>query len=148
MSHNPDDIKQLVKIAKKGYNLVVGSRYVSGGCMKNWPLSRKIISRAANILAIGAAGIRLKDFTSGFRCYSKDYVAQVLSKLHSTTYEIQIETIRQARLNKHKIKETPITFINRKNGNSKLSSIEILGFICYISRAISSNFFLFIKHIF
>ncbi len=142
-SHNPNDIPRLVNIAKKGYNLVVGSRYVAGGKMKNWPLSRKIISRFANILATGAVGLRLNDFTSGFRCYSKDYIAKVVSKLHSTTYEIQIETIRQARLNEFQVKEIPITFINRKNGNSKLSSAEFLGFLTYVVGAIFSNFNLF-----
>lgn len=147
-SHDPADIPQLVKIAKKGYHLVIGSRYVSGGCMKNWPFSRRILSRTANLLATGVVGVKLKDFTSGFRCYSKDYVAQVLSKLHSTTYEIQIETIRQAYLNNHKIKEIPITFINRKNGNSKLSSTEILGFTSYILVTMLSNFFPFLKRIF
>lgn len=144
-SHNPKDIPRLVNIAKKGYNLVVGSRYISGGKMKNWPLSRKIISRFANVIATGAVGLRINDFTSGFRCYSKEYIKEVISSLHSTTYEIQIETIRQAHLNEFKIKEIPITFVNRKNGNSKLSSAEFLSFIIYVTKAIFSNFTLFLK---
>ena len=144
-SHNPKDIPRLVDFAKKGYNLVVGSRYISGGKMKNWPLSRKIISRFANMLATGAVGLRLNDFTSGFRCYSKNYIKEVLSSLHSTTYEIQIETIRQAHLNEFQVKEIPITFINRTNGSSKLSSAEFLGFITYVTKAVFSNFTIFLK---
>lgn len=144
-SHNPFDIPRLVSIAKKGFNLVVGSRYIDGGRMKNWPLSRKIISKVANILATGAVGLKINDFTSGFRCYSKDYVAKVLSDLHSTTYEIQIETIRQAHLNKFKVREVPITFINRRNGSSKLSPTEVLGFISFFTGAMISNIALLLQ---
>jgi hypothetical protein len=72
------------------------------------------------------------DYTSGMRCYSTRLVKSIISDLHSTTYEIQIETIRQANLRKFKIGETPITFANRKKGKSKLSINEIKEFLCYV----------------
>ena len=76
-------------------------------------------------------GLPLSDFTSGFRVYSREYVEDVLPKLHSQTYEIQIETLRQARVNNAKVTETPITFVNRKKGKSKLTKNEIVSFLLY-----------------
>ncbi len=96
-SHNPHDIVRLVNCAKTGNDLVIGSRYIKGGAMENWPLKRRIISRVANMVAASVTGKRTKDCTSGFRCYSRRFVETVLPALHSTTYEIQIETVRQAR---------------------------------------------------
>ncbi|MGE5637089.1 MAG: polyprenol monophosphomannose synthase [Chloroflexota bacterium] len=138
-SHNPNDITQLVDIARRGNDLVIGSRYVDGGALENWPLKRRIISRFANVIAAFIIGRRIKDCTSGFRCYSKTYVEKVLPTLHSTTYEIQIETLRQAKLNHFKVKETPITFTDRKKGKSKLSKDEVRGFLTYIGKSWLAN---------
>ena len=140
-SHNPQDIPKLVDIAKKGYALVIGSRYIQGGKMKNWPLKRRLISRFANIMATAVVGARLHDCTSGFRCYSEQYVKDVLPNLHSQTYEIQIETIRQAHLNKFAVKEIPIAFIDRKNGKSKLATAEVQGFLIYLVKTTFNRLF-------
>jgi dolichol-phosphate mannosyltransferase len=134
-SHSPQDIPKLVNVAKEGCDLVIGSRYIHGGEMKDWPLKRRLISRFANIIATVAIGARVHDCTSGFRCYSKHYVKDVLSNLHSQTYEIQIETIRQARLNKFVVKEIPIAFTDRKKGKSKLTTAEIQDFLVYFMKA-------------
>lgn len=133
-SHSPQDIPKLVNVAKEGFDLVIGSRYIHGGRMKDWPLRRRLISRLANIIAMSAIGARIHDCTSGFRCYSKQYVKDVLPILHSQTYEIQIETIRQAHLNKFAIKEIPIVFTDRKKGKSKLTTAEILDFLVYFMK--------------
>jgi dolichol-phosphate mannosyltransferase len=135
-SHNPKDIPRLLNPATKGYDLVIGSRYIRGGKMVGWSLSRQLTSRIANFIATISIGRRMGDCTSGFRCYSKDYIKQVLPNLHSQTYEIQIETLKQAKLNGFKIREVPITFINRKKGKSKLSGTEVLAFITYTSKSI------------
>ena len=146
-SHSPQDIPKLVNIAKKGYDLVIGSRYVQGGKMKDWPLKRRLISRFSNVIAAVVVGTRLHDCTSGFRCYSKRYVKEVLSSLHSQTYEIQIETIRQAHLNRFTVKEIPITFVDRKRGKSKLTLAEFHAFVTYIIKATLGNFVLLLKRI-
>lgn len=138
-SHNPDDIARLVRYAKEGNDLVIGSRYVKGGALKNWPLKRRLISRCANVIAALVIGRRIKDCTSGFRCYSKEYVKKVLPTLHSTTYEIQIETLRQGKLSHFKIKEIPITFADRKKGKSKLSEDEIIAFLTYTAKSWLAN---------
>jgi dolichol-phosphate mannosyltransferase len=131
-SHNPKDIPRLLNLAKNGYDLVVGSRYCEGGMVKGWTVIRQITSMVANRIAGSLVKLLINDFTSGFRCYSKRCVQKVLFKLHSQTYEIQIETIRQARLQNLKVGETPITFENRKKGKSKLTLTEIAAFSKYI----------------
>jgi dolichol-phosphate mannosyltransferase len=134
-SHNPKDIIRLVDRAKDGSDLVIGSRYIAGGESESWPLKRRLISRTANLIASFVVGRRIKDCTSGFRCYSKKYVQKVLPTLHCTTYEIQIETLRQGKLSHFEIGEIPITFVERKKGKSKLSKDEIRGFIAYIAKS-------------
>jgi dolichol-phosphate mannosyltransferase len=138
-SHNPNDIVRLVNAARTGSHLVIGSRYVKGGAMKNWPLKRKLISRGANMIAALVTGKRTKDCTSGFRCYSRGFIEKVLPTLHCTTYEIQIETVRQAKLNRFNIKEIPITFVDRKKGKSKLSKDEIRAFLTYTVKSLLAN---------
>lgn len=134
-SHNPRDISRLVGVAKRGCDLAIGSRYVRGGRVVGWNLRRRLISRFANLVAGVTVGTKLHDCTSGFRCYSQRYIKEVLPTLHSQTYEIQIETVKQARLKGFGIKEIPITFVNRKRGKSKLTAAESQAFITYISRS-------------
>jgi dolichol-phosphate mannosyltransferase len=131
-SHNPEDIPQLLATMRE-YDcaIVIGSRYIKGGKISGWPFSRKIISKTANYIARASLGLKLKDCTSGFRCYSTKFLKEAIGNLHSHTYEIQIETVRQATLRKFKVKETPILFVNRKRGKSKLSGIEIKSFLSY-----------------
>lgn len=138
-SHNPRDIPMLVDAAKRGYDLVIGSRYCREGKVVGSGLRRRFISRTANLVATVTVGTRMHDCTSGFRCYSRNYVKDVLQDLHSQTYEIQIETIRQARISKFKIKEIPITFVDRKKGKSKLTITEVQGFLTYIIKTALSR---------
>jgi dolichol-phosphate mannosyltransferase len=135
-SHSPQDIPKLLDFAKRGYDIVVGSRYCEGGIVKGWTMTRRITSMVANRMAGSLIQLRVNDFTSGFRCYSQRCVQQVLPKLHSQTYEIQIETIRQAKLHNLKVGETPIVFENRKKGKSKLSLTEIVAFSTYILKVL------------
>jgi dolichol-phosphate mannosyltransferase len=135
-SHSPYDIPRLLDFAKNGYDIVVGSRYCAGGSVKGWTMFRRITSMIANRMAGSLIQLQVNDFTSGFRCYSQRCVQDVLSKLHSQTYEIQIETIRQAKLHNLKVGETPILFENRKKGKSKLSLTEIVAFSKYILRVL------------
>ena len=128
-SHNPRDIPKLIANAKKGYDLVIGSRYYRGGKIIGSHVRRRLISRLANFVASATVGMKIRDCTSGFRCYSKDYVKAALPSLHSETYEIQIETLRQARQRGFHVKEVPITFVNRKRGKSKLQFRDMVGFV-------------------
>ena len=131
-SHNPKYIPLLVSEAKNGTNLTLGSRYCEGGETRNWSILRLMTSRIANFIASILIGAKIHDYTSGFRCYSTSLIRNILNGLHSQTYEIQIETIRQTHLRKLKIKEIPVAFTNRKKGKSKLTFNEIQQFLSYI----------------
>jgi dolichol-phosphate mannosyltransferase len=136
-SHNPLIIPQLLSCMEETQNcgIVIGSRYIKGGEIIGWPFSRKIISRIANLIAKVSLSLKLGDCTSGFRCYSVDFLKVAIGNLHSQTYEIQIETVRQATLRNFNVKETPILFVNRKRGKSKLSGNEIKGYMKYVLKA-------------
>jgi len=133
-SHDPKDIPRLVSAAKVGSGLVIGSRYCKGGSTVNWSPLRLVISRIANVIASLIIGAKIRDYTSGFRCYSMVLVREIFDDLHSQTYEIQIETIRQAWRRRFNVMETPMIFVSRKKGKSKLTSNEIIGFLSYILR--------------
>jgi dolichol-phosphate mannosyltransferase len=135
-SHNPKAIPQLLSKMQIGCGIVIGSRYCRGGEIAGWPCTRKIISRVANLVAKFLLGLKLRDCTSGFRCYSKNFLKIAIGSLHSQTYEIQIETVRQALSRGFSVKETPILFINRKSGKSKLSLAEIQSYLSYIFKAV------------
>jgi dolichol-phosphate mannosyltransferase len=135
-SHNPKDLPRLVSSMNDGCDLAIGSRYCKGGKITGWPFTRKLISRSANALARSILGLQLHDCTSGYRCYSTPFIRQILPFLHSQTYDIQIETIKQAHLQGFKVQEVPIEFVNRKRGKSKLSVVEIENYLSYIFKTV------------
>lgn len=131
-SHNPKDIPRIMAPLKKGFDLIIGSRYCVGGGTIEWSPVRLAISKIANFVASTLIGEKISDYTSGLRCYSLKLVRNIICDLHSETYEIQIETIRQSHLRKFMIGEVPITFTGRKIGKSKLRFNEITQFVSYI----------------
>jgi len=131
-SHNPREIPRLIAASKDGYDLVVGSRYCQEGGTQDWSVMRLAISKVANLITRFTINAGISDYTSGMRCYSTGLIRKMIQDLHSQTYEIQIETIRQTNLRKSKITEIPIKFVNRKKGKSKLSINEIKDFLSYI----------------
>lgn len=135
-SHNPQDLPRLLASMNERCDLVIGSRYCKDGKTLGWPYTRKIISRCANILARSVLNLHLHDCTSGYRCYTTPLLRQILPYLHSKTYDIQIETIKQAYLQGFTVQEVPILFINRKRGKSKLSLVEVENYLSYIFRTL------------
>jgi dolichol-phosphate mannosyltransferase len=138
-SHNPQDLPKIIDAMDSTCGVVIGSRYVKGGEIKGWPLSRKLISKIANMTARSTLKLKLSDCTSGFRCYSTEFLKVTINSLHSHTYEIQIETVRQATLRNFKVKEVPVVFVNRKRGKSKLSRLEIQSYLGYIFKTLLSS---------
>lgn len=137
-SHNPQELPKLLStIRKTKCGIVIGSRYCKGGQISGWPTTRKIISKTANLIAKTLLGLKMYDCTSGYRCYSTEFLRQAIDNLHSHTYEIQIETVRQASLREFEVKETPIFFENRKQGKSKLTWAEIKGYLTYTLKAVT-----------
>jgi dolichol-phosphate mannosyltransferase len=135
-SHNPKDMTRLVSSMSSDCDLAIGSRYCKDGKTEGWPLTRKIISRGANAIARGILGLKLHDCTSGYRCYSTTFLTKTIGFLHSQTYDIQIETVKQAHSQGFKTKEVPILFVNRKQGKSKLSMREIENYVSYIFKTV------------
>ncbi len=136
-SHHPKDLPRLVSNVRSGCGLVIGSRYCHGGKTAGWSFARKVISRGANFLARSLLNLQLNDCTSGFRCYSTGFLKEAIDCLHSHTYEIQIETIKQAHAKGFQTAEIPILFVNRKRGESKLTSMEIKSFVSYIVKTLA-----------
>jgi dolichol-phosphate mannosyltransferase len=120
-SHDPDSIPELLAKAKE-YDLVIGSRYIQGIAVVNWPLSRLIISLGASIYTRIITFVPVKDVTAGFMCYKVNSLKQIpLDSVRSNGYSFQIEMKYRMWKKKFKIIEVPIVFIDRRVGVSKMS---------------------------
>jgi dolichol-phosphate mannosyltransferase len=122
-SHNPKDLPRLLDACEKqGAGVAVGSRYVSGGHVENWPIDRIILSRGASLYVQALLWLPVKDPTAGFICYTKQALASIdLSAIQFVGYAFQIEMKYAAWQNGFKIAEVPITFKDRELGTSKMS---------------------------
>lgn len=121
LSHNPDDIPRILD-EMAGYDLVIGSRYVTGVNVVNWPLSRLMLSVFANWYARTITGLPIKDSTSGFKCFRRRVLESIdIDRIRSDGYSFQIELHYLAWKKGFRIKEFPIIFIDRESGNSKMS---------------------------
>jgi len=122
-SHNPKDLPRLVQACIDGADLSVGSRYTKGGATENWPMDRLVLSKGASFYVQAITWMPIKDPTAGFVCYSHQVLAAIdLSKIKFIGYAFQIEMKYAAKTLGFKIKEVPITFIDRIEGTSKMSS--------------------------
>ena len=123
-SHNPDDLLRLYDAcAHQGADLAVGSRYVSGGKLVNWPLNRKLISKGGALYTKLITWMPVNDPTAGFICYRKAVLQKIpLDNVQFVGYAFQVEMKYRAWKLGFKIKEVPITFIDRTEGTSKMSS--------------------------
>ena len=122
-SHNPDDLPRLVAAAEEGADVVVGSRYVQGVNVVNWPMSRLLMSYCASIYVRTVTGMPVHDATAGFVCYSRRVLERMdLDKVEMKGYGFQIEMKYSAWKLGFKIREVSIIFIDRVLGQSKMSS--------------------------
>lgn len=121
-SHDPKYLPTFIELIEKGYDLVIGSRYINGVSVVNWPISRLFLSYFANIYTRIVTGLKVKDTTAGFMCYRVTSLAQIdLNKVKSNGYSFQIEMKFKFYKKGFKITETPILFIDRRAGSSKMS---------------------------
>lgn len=121
LSHRPEDLPGLLEGARR-HDLTVGSRYIRGGEIHNWPLSRRILSQGGNLYARLILGHRVKDSTSGYRVFRPDVLAELLDQgIASEGYGFQIELAYRAWQAGFSVGEVPITFEERRAGTSKLS---------------------------
>ncbi len=122
-SHNPNDLIRLYEAcAAEGYDMAVGSRYVSGVNVVNWPIGRVLMSYSASIYVRLITGITVRDTTAGFVCYRRKVLEKIeLDKIHFKGYAFQIEMKYTAYKMGFSIKEVSVVFVNRKEGTSKMS---------------------------
>ncbi|MBN1211290.1 MAG: polyprenol monophosphomannose synthase [candidate division Zixibacteria bacterium] len=120
-SHGPEYLKDFLRTIQE-YDLVIGSRYISGVNVINWPMSRLLLSYFANVYTRIITGLPLRDATGGFKCFRREVLEAIdLDDVHSTGYSFQIEMSLRAWKKGYRIKEIPIIFVDRIAGQSKMS---------------------------
>ncbi|MFL5931302.1 MAG: polyprenol monophosphomannose synthase [Gaiellaceae bacterium] len=125
-SHDPADVPRLLQ-ASEDADLVLGSRYVSGGGTENWGLLRRAISRWGSLYAQVLLGLHVRDLTGGFKCYRREVLETIdLGAIRSRGYAFQIETTYRAVRAGFRVVEIPIRFTDREVGGSKMSRSIVL----------------------
>ena len=122
LSHNPEYLPELVRMAAD-HDLVIGSRYLYGVSVVNWPLHRIFLSAFANRYIRAVTRLSTTDCTSGFRCWRREALAQLpISRMVSDGYAFLVEMLYEAKRRNFRIGEVPIIFVERRQGQSKVSS--------------------------
>jgi dolichol-phosphate mannosyltransferase len=125
-SHDPAALPSLLA-ASRAADLVLGSRYVSGGGTVHWGLGRRLLSRAGSYYARTILGVSVKDLTGGFKCFRREVLEGIdLETVTSTGYAFQIELTYRAIRRGFRVVEVPITFTDRRVGKSKMSRAIVL----------------------
>jgi dolichol-phosphate mannosyltransferase len=126
LSHDPKHLPSLVDATARA-DLVIGSRYIPGGDIVNWPLHRRLLSRFANLYIHAVTRLAARDCTSGYRCWRRDAIAALpLDRFESDGYSFLVEMLYAASMAGFRIAEVPITFVERRQGESKLTGGVLL----------------------
>ena len=121
-SHNPNDLERLRQACLDGADVAVGSRYVRGGKVSNWPVGRILMSYFASVYVNTVLWLGVRDSTAGFKCYRTRVLQTIdLDRIRFIGYAFQIEMKYNARRLGFRIAEVPITFVDREFGTSKMS---------------------------
>ncbi|CAN5705031.1 polyprenol monophosphomannose synthase [soil metagenome] len=125
-SHSPEQLHRLLDAIDGGADLVIGSRYVSGGTVRNWPKRRLVLSKTANTYSRVLLGVGIHDITAGYRAYRREVLEKIdLDAVDSKGYCFQIDLTWRAINSGFRVVEVPITFIERELGVSKMSGSNI-----------------------
>jgi dolichol-phosphate mannosyltransferase len=126
LSHDPRQLRDLIAASERA-DVVIGSRYIPGGAVVNWPLRRRLLSRFANNYIRLVTRLSPRDCTSGYRCWRREALARVpLDRTGSDGYSFLVEMIFAAAALGLTFAEVPITFVERRQGESKLSKAVLL----------------------
>ena len=121
-SHNPEDLERLYKAVGEGADVAIGSRYISGINVINWPLGRVLMSYFASMYVRIVTGMKIMDTTAGFKCYRRKVLETIeFEKIKLIGYGFQVEMKFTAYKFGFKVVEVPIVFTDRKEGTSKMS---------------------------
>lgn len=141
-SHRPSYVPDLLSKAKD-FDLVIGSRYIAGGGTSGWGLHRRILSESANIFARRMLGLKVRDCTAGFRCYTAAVLRKIdLKGVLAEGYSFQVEMLFRVLRSGGRVAETPIIFEERRHGRSKISRAEVfraIGTVMRLSREAGSG---------
>lgn len=133
-SHDPEAVPSLV-VAARSADVVLGSRYVKGGGVREWGVVRRTISRGGSLYAQLILGVHVRDLTGGFKCFRRQVLeALPLDQVGSAGYVFQIEMTYRAVLKGFTVKEVPITFTDRAEGTSKMSRGIVMEAATYVPR--------------
>ena len=125
-SHAPEQLYRLLDAVDAGADLAIGSRYVDGGTVRNWPWRRLVLSKGANTYSRLLLGVDIHDITAGYRAYRREVLEKIdLQAVDSKGYCFQIDLTWRAINNGFKVVEIPITFTERELGVSKMSGSNI-----------------------
>ena len=134
-SHNPLSIPAMLAAIESGSDAVIGSRYVSGGGTKNWPIHRRLLSRWGNLYTAAVLGVSVRDCTSGFRAYRATALASIAPETTKAEgYAFLSELVVRLSHRGMKISEVPILFVDRENGTSKMSGRIIAESMLLVTR--------------
>jgi dolichol-phosphate mannosyltransferase len=126
LSHDPKHLPDLIAATARA-DVVIGSRYIPGGAIVNWPLQRRILSRAANTYIRSVTHLSARDCTSGYRCWRRTAMAGLpLERFISDGYSFLVEMLFVASRRGCQIAEVPITFVERREGESKVSPAVLI----------------------
>jgi len=140
-SHDPQELPRLLDKAQT-YDLVIGSRYISGVNVVNWPLRRLMLSYGANVYTRIITGMPVRDATGGFKCFRRKVLESIdLDAIHSNGYAFQIEMNFKSWRNGFKLHEIPIVFTDRRNGVSKMSKQIVYEAVWMVWRLKIKSFF-------
>ena len=122
LSHDPEALPALIGRIAGGADVAIGSRYVAGGSIPHWPMTRRALSRIGNMYASGVLGVKIRDCTAGYRAYRATVLRRVeADAARATGYGFQVELAYRAHREGATIVEVPITFNDRVRGESKMS---------------------------
>jgi len=126
LSHDPRQLPALIAASDRA-EVVIGSRYVPGGQVVNWPARRRLLSRFANAYIRAVTRLAARDCTSGYRCWRRDAIAALpLDRFGSGGYSFLVEMLYAASMRGYRMAEVPITFVERRQGVSKLTGGVLL----------------------
>jgi len=145
LSHDPKDIPIMLEYISQ-YDLIIGSRYIDGVNVINWPMSRLLLSYFANIYSRIITGLPIYDSTGGFKCYKINTLENMpFDSIKSEGYSFQIETTFYSWINNYKIKEIPIVFTDRTIGESKMNNNIIYEAVWVVLKLRLKRIFNFLK---
>ena len=134
-SHQPEQLPSLLKAVDDGADLVIGSRWVAGGSVVNWPFYRQLISRTGSTYARLMLGLKLRDITAGYRAFRRTTLEKLdFDTIESRGYGFQVDLANRVAKMGLKVVEVPVTFVERELGSSKMSGNIVVEAMVNVTR--------------